>query len=195
MINIDNLPQCTLKKTSKYKINDKVYYMTHSDLGCVDFDKAKEEYTSQLEFSELPKSVDALFSFCNDVFLIEFKSGRLAKKEIYGIRLKIFDSLLMLTDMLKIDISHTQQKFKFILVYNEEKNPFSEEENEEMRKLGLSPAPARTEIAKNIANKTTNKKFIRFSLSRFEKLYFNEVFTVTKDEFESKYIQAWSKTQ
>ena len=42
-------------------------------------------------------------------------------------------------------------------------------------------------ISKLIHNKA-NKKFVRFGLEQFEKLYFKEVFTYTESEFEERFL-------
>jgi len=146
---------CTLRETSLDSVSNE--FMTLSNLCCVNFDKLKEEYTRPLQLSEVPKSVDALLVTRDDyVFLIEFKNGAFRNKKIFDVRLKLFDSLLILTDVLKVDITHTRERFNFILVYNEERNPISE-------------------ISEILARRA-NTKFTRFSLERFESLYFKKVF-------------------
>ena len=58
----------------------------------------------------------------------------------------------------------------FILVYNEGKNPYSDggKRQEDSSKATIS----------KIVHNKAKKKFVRFGLERFEKLYFKEVFTV-----------------
>ena len=167
---------CSLKETSKSDHdggNDS--YMTNSELNVVGFDLVKEKYIKTLSVPEIPKSSDALFYVNNsgEMYLIEFKSGKMDQKEIFDVRLKIFDSLLMLTDILNKGISYTRHNLCFLLVYDETKNPSS-----------------RTEIGKHYLRKA-RKKYIRFDLERFKKLYFKDVFTVTKDDFENDFVKKW----
>jgi hypothetical protein len=38
-------------------------------------------------------------------------------------------------------------------------------------------------------------RYVRFGLQRFEKLYFKDVFTYTKMEFESEFVSRYCKTK
>lgn len=100
------------------------HYMTKSDLIVYDFDMVKTRYSNGLEVSEQPKSVDALSSSVDgDIYLIEFKNGDLSsRKKGLEIRQKIYDSLIILYDLLDINPAQSRSKVVFILVYNEHKN-------------------------------------------------------------------------
>ena len=177
---------CSLKETSKSDPDGSVFYMTESLLDVVNFDVVKDKYIAALAVPEAPKSNDAFYaSEAGEMYFIEFKSGVISREKTFEIRLKIFDSLLILTDIAKVDISDTRQSLSYILVYNETKNPRIENEKEE-----LQVSPSRTEIAKHISKKG-QKEFIRFSLERFQTLYFKNVFTVTEEEFEDKFVKKW----
>jgi len=175
----------TLKETSKSNHSGTVEYMTTSTLPAIDFDNVKNNYIKPLSVPETPKSSDALYIKGEDeMYLIEFKSGEMDTKKIYDVRLKIFDSLLILTDILGIGISHTRQNLNYILVYNLSKNPPKEESDN--AQISLS----RTSIKKHFLKKGKNR-LIEWSLGRFEKLYFKDVYTVTKDEFENEFVNMW----
>jgi len=166
-------------------------YMSESDLEVYDFDKIKRKHTGALHVSH-PKSSDAFYinKTQSEMFLIEFKNGRLGKigqcdsckREFYGKRevwIKIFDSLLILAELLSISISDARNKLGYILVYNDDKNPLSEEGTEA--------------IGKYVIGDRGEDKFVVFGLGRFEKLYFKSVHTVTKDEFKKNFSDNWEK--
>jgi hypothetical protein len=75
--------------------------MTDSLLEVVNFDAVKDHYITSLKLSTVPKSKDALLvkSDRKSIF-IEFKNGCVNKKEEFDIRKKIYDSLLLLTDII-----------------------------------------------------------------------------------------------
>ena len=140
------------------------------------FDRVTDKYIKKLFLSQPPKSSDAFYvDNSGEMYLIEFKSGIMDKKEKSGVRLKICDSLLVLTDILDKSISYTRQNLCFILVYDETKNP-------------------RYKIVKRYSRKTKTGEdfdFPLFGFGRFKKLYFKNVFTVTKDEFENHFVKKW----
>ena len=180
---------CPLRETSKYNYGGNDFYMTNSTLSVVNFDLVKDRYIETLSVPETPKSSDAFYvDNSEEMYLIEFKSGKMDTKKIFDVRLKIFDSLLMLTDILNRGISHTRLNLSYVLVYNETKNPFTKDE-----KYGLQISQSRINIGKYFSKKG-KKKFVRFSLERFERLYFKDVFTVTEEEFENDFVKIWSKS-
>jgi hypothetical protein len=181
-IEILNGAICPLKETSKYNHDGNDFYMTNSELSVVDFDAVKNKYIKKLSLREPPKSSDAFYvDNCGEMYLIEFKSG-----QVRDVWLKICNSLLILTDILNKGISYTRQNLCYILVYNETKNPSVEE-------CELQDSQSRTSIGRYVSEKA-GKRFIRFSLERFEKLYFKAVFTATEDEFENRFVRNWSKS-
>jgi hypothetical protein len=111
------------------------------------------------------------------MYFIEFKNGVISRKngdadpkKISEIKLKIFDSLLILTDIISKAVSFTRKNLNYVLVYNEEKNSLKC-------------------IAKYFIGKSGHgKHLIRFGLERFETLYFKNVFTYTEKEFETEFI-------
>ena len=136
MIDVDSIPllnSClsTLKEVSKDDSNDE--FMTNSLVQVVNFDSAKSRYVENLEtkLNDTPASVDALHCDPSGIStFIEFKNGNLDGARYREIHRKVRDSLLLLGDIAKLHIGDTRTNMDFILVYNEQKNPVSiDEEN------------------------------------------------------------------
>lgn len=170
----------TLKETSKDDTTSS--YMTDSALEVVNFDSVKDEYVKKLALYETPASADAFHVDGGNLYLVEFKNGYMDALKIFEVRKKIFDSLLILLDIIKEQILFSRQTLVFILVYNENKNP---DKND-----GFQVSPSRAYIA-NVFSQKGTEKFIRFNLQRFERLYFKEVWTVTEQEFEVQFVSQW----
>ena len=173
----------TFKETSYDKDGEEPGYMTDSQIQVINFDKVKDGYIKNLALSNTPCSNDALyFGKDNKIFFVEFKNGVLDERprRNFNICKKIYDSLLIFNDIVNKNISFCRENLYFILVYNESKNrrEACRTEQEESSKAIIS---------KKI-HKKAKKKFIRFGLDRFEKLYFKEVFTYTESEFENAFL-------
>lgn len=187
-IDIFNCAICSLKEASKDNHDGTDTFMTTSTINVVNFDRVKDEYIKQLSVSEAPASNDALYiDNSGEMFFIEFKSGYMKGKKIFAVRLKIFDSLLILTDIIGEGVSYTRKNLSYILVYNENKNPSGSDDDSEMQ---LSQS--RVDIAKYFLEKKSKEKFIRFGLERFERLYFKDVYTLKESEFENRFVENWS---
>ena len=188
--NIDILSSSTssIKATSRDDQSPNGIFMTDSMLRVVDFDMVKGKYIKNLSLHETPKSVDALYTDTDgNTYLIEFKNGTLDKKNQYSVQWKIFDSLLILSDIINEGISFTRQNLNFILVYNNEKNP-----TDAPYAGYLQESQSRVNIGEYVYAKRGKHRFIRFSLERFEGLCFKNVFTVTKEQFENIFVQKWT---
>ena len=173
----------TFKETSYDKDGEEPGYMTDSQIQVINFDKVKDGYIKNLALSNTPCSNDALyFGKDNKIFFVEFKNGVLDERprRNFNICKKIYDSLLIFNDIVNKNISFCRENLYFILVYNENKNKREacKTEQEESSKAIIS---------KKI-HKKAKKKFVRFGLDRFEKLYFKEVFTYTESEFEDAFL-------
>lgn len=173
----------TFKETSYDKDGEEPGYMTDSQIQVINFDKVKDGYIKNLALSNTPCSNDALyFGKDNKIFFVEFKNGVLDERprRNFNICKKIYDSLLIFNDIVNKNISFCRENLYFILVYNESKNrrEACRTEQEESSKAIIS---------KKI-HKKAKKKFVRFGLDRFEKLYFKEVFTYTESEFEDAFL-------
>ncbi len=179
MIDINSIDEfrkayCSLKECSKDKHDSQVLYMTESEMRVVNFDQVKDHYISRLSVSETPKSSDALYQNSEGkLFFIEFKNGKIDRKDEFGLKLKIYDSLLIFLDIIKNFVDFTRKELSFILVYDEEKNP----------KMDSFP---------KLLFKRAKGEIIRFGLERFKRLYFYEVYTVTKSEFEERFLKNWA---
>ena len=171
----------TFKETSHDANGRCSRYMTESEIEVINFDKVKEDYVRGMNLSKMPCSNDALYiDKDKKIFFVEFKNGQMQNGKIYNVYNKIYDSLLIFNDIVKENISFCRQNVYFLLVYNEEKNSGLER----YKKQEVSSKAA---ISKLIHNKA-KKKFVRFGLEQFEKLYFKEVFTYTESEFEEKFL-------
>ncbi len=163
--------RCKLKQASYDDFNKE--YMTLSELEVVNFDAVKNKYVSVNNLNSSPSSNDALYFEKDKTFFIEFKNGEIngdAKK--YGLWHKIYDSLLIFTDITKKDVSYTRSCMEYILVYNEEKN---------------ASAVSRASIGKSLG-KLARTEHILFGLERFE-MYLKRVCTYNQTEFAEKFVK------
>lgn len=191
MINIEEYPILknhitTLQETSLADGSSVAEYMTESQIEVVNFDKVKDDYVGNLHLPIRPTSNDALHitSGGNDTF-IEFKNGSLwQEKKRAEVRSKIYNSVLMLTDIIGENISYTRKHLNYILVYNETKNPDDENINV---KTEVQDSQAREEISESVF-KLANERKIRFGLERFKGYCFKEVATYTQEEFEQEFV-------
>ena len=152
-------------------------YVTESGIEAVDFDGVKRAYTRELGLSdESAASVDALIFHGGRVVFIEFKNGKVVNRDIKS---KIRDSLLIFCDIVSKSISDTRREADFVLVYNFDKNPLPNQLTGGM----VQESPSREEIAKYFLKKG-GSELIRFDLEKYKSLYFREIHTYTKEEFE-----------
>lgn len=156
-------------------------YMTDSEIQVINFDRVKEIYIKDLNLSNTPCSNDALYiGKDKKIVFVEFKNGIMNSPKIFNVYNKIYDSLLIFNDIVKENISFCRQNMYFVLVYNEGKN------------LNIANNVKQEDSSKAViskfVHKKANKKFVRFGLERFEKLYFKEVFTYTESEFQDNFL-------
>ena len=171
----------TFKETSRDTDSQPPTYMTDSEVEVINFDKVKERYTKELRGVETPCSVDALYIDKEDnIFLIEFKNGKIDSHKKYAIYNKIYDSLLIFNDIIKETVSFCRENVSFILVYNGNKvvDESAHETQEDSSKIQIS----------KFFHKKAKKKFVQFGLQQFERLYFKEVFTYTESEFNEMFL-------
>lgn len=162
----------TLKQTSE-DVNksgtDK--YMTSCEVPVVNVDRFKDDFVKDMELASVPKSCDALFkSPEGGYFLIEFKNGVINPLKKYEIKIKIFESLLLLSERFSQTTDFTRNNVIFILVYNKE-----------AQNTSLSS------LKEDLFVLAQDRK-IHFGLNHFRKLYFKDVFTYSKSEFESEFV-------
>jgi len=169
----------TLKQTSvnvNKTTSDK--YMTLCETIVANFDNFKHDFVKDMKLTESPKSCDALYkNAADEYFLIEFKNGEIEAKKNYEIKVKIFESLLMLSEKFSKTIEFTRNNLIFILVYNENVKHGSKQ----FEDTGIN-------IIQNSLYNLANIHLIRFGLHRFKTLYFKDVYTYSKSEFESEFV-------
>lgn len=174
--NMSNLKELSKDDSDKNNIK----YMTESLRVAVDFDAVKTKYTNDLNLSEeSATSVDGVFEEQNNLVFVEFKNGDM-KKEKRKVKDKLRDSLLIFCDITGQQIKNTRDWLEFILVYNIDKNPIPN--NIEIEQVQESYS--RIAIAKHFTSKA-KKEFVRFDLEKYTRLYFKNVHTYSKDEFEN----------
>ncbi len=177
----------TLRNTSEDKRNVKnVFFMTQSDREVIDFDKVKTKYIKPLGLKEIPKSNDALFDGGQGILVfVEFKNGVINRKEQFDLQKKIYDSILIFSDLTKMNISELRSCMEYILVYNEEVNSSNPEILK--KKEHVQPSKAFDQVAKTIAS-YAKREYVCFGLDMFQKYCFKRVHTYTVQEFE-EYLQ------
>ncbi len=176
-----------LKQTSLDCDNN--VYMTEDDTVVVNFDKVVGEYGSRCGTS-CARSVDALYCDRDGTCcLIEFKNGKLDKGKIFEIKQKIYDSLLILSDITGLTLKDYRSELEFILVYNKEKNP---------NLFNAFPAPSNSPALCGLANglaRKSKKAFEAESLESFERYCFKRVREMPAETLEehvfSKAHSAW----
>lgn len=166
----------TLKEVSYDDANDE--YMVELEIDVIDFDKVKELYCSSLKLSESPKSCDALLIDEKNSVFIEFKNGEV---DTYDIRKKIYESLLIFSDITGCTIGETRKKLDYILVYNEESNN-KNRGHRDFIKNNIPSSPSLDFIASSIS-RFANKKIVKFRVNDFQTFLFRNVNTYTKEEF------------
>lgn len=175
-----------LKETSLDNRNiGNTFYMTNSKRKAIDFDMVKEKYMKPLCLTEIPKSNDALFITQNGrIVFIEFKNGRINSATKYEIWNKIYDSVIILTDILNIRISELKEELDYILVYNEaanSKNPEIQQKNDILNSSSF------TELLNKISD-YAKEEHICFGVRKFKNYFFRNVHTFSQYEFE-KYLR------
>lgn len=139
----------TFKETSKDDHDGSITYMTESQYQVISFDDVKEEYIKDLGLKSVPRSNDALLSLPDgSLVFVEFKNGYIDSKDQHDIRKKIFDSMLIFSDIVEMGISHTRAEMDYILVYNQTKNPLEASST----KTKVSDSESRDAIAKKLSS-------------------------------------------
>ena len=153
-------------------------YMTLCEKPAVNFDKVKDDFIKNKALTATPLSCDALYMIAEDNwFMIEFKNGIIEVKKNYEIKMKIIESLLIFSEIFSQTTQFTRNNVTFILVYNEK----IQHGKKQFEDTGLN-------ALKNPLFKLAKIPRMRFGLHRFKNLYFKEVHTYSKKEFETEFI-------
>lgn len=167
----------TLKEASKDDSDiSNIQHMTDCELEVINFDLVKRKYANSLKLSdEVAASVDALLQIGDHIVFVEFKNGKVKN---HNIKDKARDSLLIFCDVVGKTISYMRKRVDLIVVYNLEKNPLPNQ----IKKGRFQESPSRIAIG-NYFSEKAQKEYILFDLQRYERLYFREVHTYSKEEF------------
>ena len=187
MINLELYPilldnRESLRETSKDDSDpNDIQYMTSSETEVVNFDLVKRRYVNGLGLSEdAITSVDAIVPLEDRILFVEFKNGRVNNRNIKD---KARDSLLVFLGIIGGDITFSRSNIDFVVVYNLEKNPLPKQ----AEKGQLQETPSRVSIANHFMEKA-KKEFICFDLERYERIYYRNIHTYSKERFE-EYLQ------
>ena len=106
-------------------------YMTNSDDIVINGDILKDIYNSKYNFNNRPKSADAIYKFENgNIYIIEFKNGKINNKEKLDIFKKAYDTFLILLDIGLIkNLDYSRNYAAYIVVYNKLKNDEPNKDN------------------------------------------------------------------
>lgn len=179
----------TLRETSLDDHDpNSIAYMTNSDRGAVNFDNVKRKYVENLHLHEEPKSNDALF--INDMgklVFVEFKNGFMDGQKKFAVRKKIYDSIIILTDILNVGVSHLRDNMKYILVYNESVNA-CEKDVLKKKKEAVQHSQSFDYFAKSLS-RLADEEYVCFGIRIFENYCFSKVHTYTEKEF-ARYLES-----
>ena len=173
----------TLKDTSADMRDGKnVAYMTESAWPAVNFDKVKESYVENLGLCEVPKSNDALMEDGKGhLVFVEFKNGYMDRQKQFAVRKKIYDSVLIFSDITSQGISSKPKIKDNILVYNESANA-GNPERKKNKKDYVQPSVSFDSFAKKISS-FAKEEYVCFGVKIFENYCFRSVHTYTEQEF------------
>jgi hypothetical protein len=110
-------------------------YMTESICGVIDFDKVKESVFNKS--AEVPTSCDALHFDGKELYLIEFKNGKIEgdNNKVKELHRNAYDSLLLLLEKFGATALSMREKINFIVVYREDKNDCRHKINKHVAEL------------------------------------------------------------
>lgn len=181
----------SLKETSKDDADKKdIKYMTSLELEVIDFDGVKNDYIKDLKLKCTPTSNDALCIMDNELYFIEFKNGKMDRKQLGDVKQKVYDSLLIFTDIINKGISYTRKNLNYILVYNKYHRP---NPNEKLDKGEVQESRAYDVIRKNVNKQGKMESDIFLLKQPFEGIHLKRVDAFTIEEFEEKFVNEIEK--
>lgn len=171
----------TLEELSRDDSHD--HAVTGSQIKAIAFDEVRNEYAAPLKLKNGPNSMDAICVFTDgddsSLAFVEFKNGKLDKRDAFEIRKKIYDTLLIFQDLTGISLATLRAHAACILVYRKDLNPDDEHEGE-----FIPASPSRDTIGDHIAG-LAHQEIVRFGLARFFSYCFKEVHTYGPDDFDA----------
>lgn len=184
-------------------------WMVDSSFPAVCLDKVAEAYAGENRFQKF-HSTDALVcgwvampepqaNGDEVIVLVEFKNGALVSdsgkpnRVADGVKMKAYCSVLLLMELTGVSLGEFRKSVDYVLVYNPLKNEASS-----AKSVAISSTGPLEALAQHLHNKA-HKRFVRFGLHTLEGFCFNRVYTLTADEFESRYLgsidSAWKRTE
>lgn len=100
----------------------------------------------------------------------------------FAVRKKIYDSIIILTDIIDTGISNLKSEMEYILVYNGSVNS-NEREVLQKKRFMVQQSDSYDLFAKSVS-KMANLEYICFGIKIFENYCFSKVHTYTEAEFE-----------
>ena len=174
---------CSIRETSIDSSHGKDIPMIDSDYKVIDFDKVKDSYSKNLHLPMTPKSNDALFKDGKgNIIFVEFKNCVIDGKLKPEIRKKIYDSLLIFSDITSKTLTYMREHAKYFLVYNESENMGNTYDATIKEKNAVQNSQSYNFIAKDITG-LAKKELVCFGLDMFRRYCFKEVHTYTEAEF------------
>lgn len=171
--------------------DNNTYFFTPQDFNnasdqVVSFDNVKKEFCKTFNKDEtLMFSVDTILynKRNNRVVMVEFKSGTLTNHVKRRIKSKLKDSILLLNHLLNKDLNYMQENMEFVLVYNLDSNPDSQQ--------NLSDSdPLDNDGFYELADKLIGlgeEENIRFGLEAYEDIFVKKVHTYNVEQFKRYY--------
>lgn len=164
----------TVKETSYDDRNNE--YLIDNDTEVIDFDMVKKNLLSNMGLPEEgTKSVDALMCQNGRCIFIEFKNDKISGSIKKDIRIKAADSCLIYSEITSTKWSDNRVNSEFILVYSEEKNASSVEDQN------------RKYISSHVMGLAC-REMIYFEMSKLKGYHFFDVHTYNEKDFVS-YLQ------
>lgn len=171
--------------------DNNTYFFTPQDFSnasdqVVSFDNVKKEFCKTFNKDEtLMFSVDTILynKRNNRVIMVEFKSGTLTNHVKRRIKSKLKDSILLLNHLLNKDLNYMQENMEFVLVYNLDSNPDSQQ--------NLSDSdPLDNDGFYELADELiwlAEEENIRFGLEVYEDIFVKKVHTYNVEQFKKYY--------
>ena len=105
-----------LLETSKDKAKKET--MMDSEIEVINFDTIKDSYVQLFKIEKI-NSNDALIIRDDEYLFIEFKNGKIRDtKDVFEIYSKIYDSLIILSNILEKTLIELKDRVSYILVFN-----------------------------------------------------------------------------